>query len=135
MITEKKLYFLHPETKEKINDEDFYFMNNEDLIYLLTVTLLAISSMDSQIESFSMQAAALGIYQDRQKFLALKRARSVAGILSQRIHLQQGLNKKKEHLSLTQNDYLMFKTAVRNNVSPEVLARIHAECKSLRNEN
>lgn len=136
MIAEKRqgksLYFLHPETKEEIKDEDFYFMNNEDLVYLLSVALLAISSMDVQIDLFKTQSAVSGIYQDPLRFSALKRARSMTAVLQQRIHLQQSLNKKKEHLELMNGDYQLFKTAVKNNVSPEVLLKIYAQFHLLR---
>lgn len=130
--TRNELYFIHPETKEQIRHEDFFYMNAEDLLYLLSVTLLAISSMDNQIELFSAQAASSGVYQDPVKFSALKRARSSTAVLQQRIHLQQSLNKKKEHIALMEGDYMMFKAAVKRNVSPEVLVRIYEECQSLR---
>lgn len=135
MITKARneLYFLHPETKEEIRHEDFFYMSAEDLLYLLSVTLLAISSMDNQIELFTMQAASSGVYQDPVKFSALKRARSSTAVLQQRIHLQQSLNKKKEHAALMASDYMLFKEAVKMSVSPEVLVKIYDKWQALKN--
>jgi len=131
--TRNELYFLHPETKEEIRHEDFFYMSAEDLLYLLSVTLLAISSMDNQIELFTMQAASSGVYQDPVKFSALKRARSSTAVLQQRIHLQQSLNKKKEHAALMASDYMLFKEAVKMSVSPEVLVKIYDKWQALKN--
>ena len=131
--TRGELYFLHPETKEKIRHEDFFYMSDEDLLYLLSVTLLAISSMDNQIELFCSQASSSGIYQDPLKFSALKRARSSTAVLKQRIHFQQSLNKKKEHAAFMASDYLLFAEAVKRNVSSKVLDKIYGECQALRN--
>ena len=130
--TRNELYFIHPETKEQIRHEDFFYMSAEDLLYLLSVTLLAISSMDHQIELFSAEAASSGVYQDPVKFSALKRTRSSAAVLQQRIHLQQSLNKKKEHTAFIEGEYMTFKQVVKRHVSPEVLVRIYEECQALR---
>ena len=142
--TSGELYFLHPETKEKIKHEDFFFMRDEDLLYLLSATLLSISSIDNQIELIESQAANSGIYQDPLKLSALKRARSSTAVLQERIHFQQALNEKKEHAALMASDYLLFKEAikcmasdyllftetVKKNVSSEVLANIYDEWSS-----
>lgn len=137
MSEEREPLYLHPTTKERIFNEDFALMSEEELQELHFLCLEAIEAMDGKISIRKEEFNNNGV---RSKgFLGLKRARAAASRLHQRVLSQKGANRRlkkqanhQNSMTLDSKDSNLLRQAIREVLSFEDSRRVFARLDLLR---